>query len=313
MRNHPCRSQSLALFLALGTCSFFPPTIARAQEVRAHADLFLMNADGSEVRSFVKVEGMVWHGSPAWSADGEQIAFDASPEVGGGPQSHLFTATVKDPKKTLTDLGPGNGPSWSVDGKTLAFFRHDKNPDEAKPGVWTMNADGSDRKWLSEGVRPRWSPDGSKLVFASKHEGMWSLYVIEKGERRRALFEKYQRVIGASWSPDGKLLAYIAQVKTADPQLKEFVLGVTIASAVGVQESPRIRCRGDIGWMPAWSPDGRQIALWTIDARGAKRLSLVRYAGTDEPVEIKGQPAESSSSDAAWSPDGKHLAFTSDR
>jgi Tol biopolymer transport system component len=303
--------RGVALLLAIGAAWQAQVATAHAQEIRTRANLFVMNADGSDVRPFVKVDGMVWHGSPSWSTDGEQIAFDASPDAGGGPNSHVYRASVKDPKKTLTDLGPGNGPSWTPDGKSLAFFRHEKTPDDAKPGVWVMNADGSDRRWLSEGVRPRWSPDGRQLAFASKHEGPWSLYVIENGERRRVLFEKYSKVVGGSWSPDGKLLAYIAQLKNDDPEIKESVLGFT--SAGGKQESPRIRYRGEIGWMPAWSPDGRQVALWQIAPRGAKRLSLIRYAGTEEPVEIKGQADGSSNSDVAWAPDGKRLAFASDR
>jgi len=284
---------------------------ACGQEKPTRTNVFVMNVDGSETKPFVSVDQMPRHGSPAWSPDGERMAFDAAPDAEGGAKAHIFTATLKEPKKSLADLGPGHVPSWSPDGQQIAFYQHSKNPEGAKAGVWLMHADGGDRKWLSEGQRPRWSADGSQLAFASNHDGFWSLYVIENGVRRRVLFEKYDRVVGASWSPDGKLLAYIAYRNTPDEAVKDTELGV--CSASGRDEAPRIRYRGEIGWQPAWSPDGRRIAFWLLDARGAHRLVLLQYAGDEEPLEIRGQSGAGFNSDPAWSPDGKRLAFTSDR
>ena len=276
-----------------------------AQPRADHASLFTVNTDGSDARPLIAVEGMVWHGSPAYSSDGTRLAFDAAPEAYGGPTTRLYSLILKDQRKTITDLGAGANPSWSPDGKKIAYFVHQGTPGEDKPGIYSMNADGTDRKWLSEGEKPRWSPVGNKILFKSRHEGVHSLYTIEDGKRERVLFEKYQNISSGSWAPDGKQVCYIGMRNGG------WELGITTAS--GKEEPVKIRYSGHVGWIPSWSPDGRHIALWIVNERNQQRLALISPIGEDAPVEIKGQEFTSFNSDPAWSPDGKRIAFTSDR
>lgn len=277
-----------------------------AQPAPRHSHLFTMNVDGSNTRPVVAIEGMVWHGTPCYSPDGERLVFDASPQVYGGPPSRIYTVRLDDQRKSIADLGYGANGSWSADGKQIAFFIQRGSPGGEKPGVYTMNVDGTNRKWHSEGEKARFSPIDNRILFMSRHEGFPSIYVIDGDNRKRVLFDKYSNVTSGSWSPDGTQIVYIAH-RNNEPA----ILGVTPSS--GKEVPPRVRFQGRVGWIPSWSPDGKQIVLWKVNERNQQRISLITFAGNNSPVEIPGQEFTSFNSDPSWSPDGRRIAFCSDR
>ncbi len=286
-----------ALAMLAGTIS------SRAAEPDGAA-IFTMKPDGSDARLFVALPDKIWNGSPSYSPNGKRVAFDASMQVKGGPASHIFVTTVENPVDAADDLGLGNCPAWSPDGTKLIFDVQRGNPANAKVGVWTMNADGTDRKWLCEGERGRWSPDGTKVA-VSAHDGTASLYIVTPRFRKRVLMEEYDRVVGPTWSPDGNQLAFIGQ-RNGQAEL-------AMVSAKGEEGSYSLRWQGKIGWQPSWSPDGKQILLWVKDDDGALHLNLIEVAGNDGPREIPGQRVASYNSDATWSPDGTRIIFATNR
>jgi TolB protein len=274
---------------------------ARAQE---GASVFTMKVDGSDVQQLPRVPGTVWNGSPSYSPDGKTIAFDGSSEVFGGAPTHIFVTSIADPQAEPKDLGLGSCPAWSRDGKTLIFDMKSNNAAGLKTGVWTMKADGTQRRWFCDGERARWSPDGSAVAVSDNYEGSPTLFLHGAKSRRRLLFDKYDRLVGATWSPDGSKLAFIGMHN------KEAELGILDPN--GAKESFAVRWTGNIGWQPAWSPDGKQILLWVKDDQGASRLNLIAVEGTEGPREIPGQQGKFNS-DATWSPDGSRITFASDR
>jgi len=290
---------------ALFTIAILPLAhLALAAEPRSAA-IFTMKPDGSDLQLFIALPGKVWHGSPTYSPDGTKVAIDASLEVYGGPASHIFVTTVKSPVEMAEDLGVGNCPAWSPDGQKIVFQLMAGNPLRAKVGVWTMNSDGTDRKWLCEGERGRWSPDGTRVAVQSKHEGPESLYIVTPRFRKRILYEDYDRVIGTSWSPDSSQLAFIG--------IRNDLAELAVVGAKGEKESFSVRWRGKIGWQPSWSPDGKQILFWVNDGTGATHLNLIDSTGNAGPKEIAGQRGTFRNSDATWSPDGTRIIFASDR
>ncbi len=157
------------------------------------------------------------------------------------------------------DLGYGCAPAWSADDKQVAFHLAQGNAAGERPGVYVMNVDGQGREWICEGLRPRWSPDGEKLLVASQHEGFASLYIYDifEAQLTRVLEQGYDQVIGGCWSPDGKrLLGWIST--GGQERLHLFDVDgleppALLAGQTGQHNSDAV-----------FSPDGKQIAWGSV-------------------------------------------------
>ncbi len=87
----------------------------------------------------------------------------------------------------LTDSNLGAYPSWSPDGRLIAFVAPDEDPyssddrheDRIVWNIYIMNADGSGVTRLTDNsardTDPSWSPDGKHVVFASEISGNWHI------------------------------------------------------------------------------------------------------------------------------------------
>ena len=141
------------------------PTGQRIAFVRNDA-IFTVRPDGSRLTRLAA--GLA--SSLAWSPDGASFVFD----------SPAGLSTINDDgtgEKSLVlwgSFGAGPGlPSWSPDGRRIAYFQTPGEPGKFRSEVWVMNADGTGRTRLYEGVccvgtwaRPVWSPSGREIAFA---------------------------------------------------------------------------------------------------------------------------------------------------
>jgi Tol biopolymer transport system component len=196
-------------------------------------------------------------------------------------------------------LGAGAFPDWSPDDKQVVF----EVQNVGRASVWVQNADGKGNTWLATGSAPRFSPDGSQLAIGAP------LRVLDLlGGQQRAIFNRDDRVdeiLGCDWSPDGRRLAVCV---ARDDNAHELLLAGLDRDAA----APRTRLKADLRGAPAWSPDGKHLALSIYDPeRKVRRLHVLEVEGDDAPRLIPGQ--EGDSYDPAWSPDGARLAFASTR
>ena len=274
----------LTLFLALEQGSMIAQ--ARAEPLRP---LWVMNADGTGSRHFVRAPGMNPHGSPDWSPVGDKVAFDAWEESDSHRDSRIFVVDADG--RSPVEIGRGAMPSWSPDGKQIAFHHYDSNR-----GIWIMNADGSGRTQLTtRGISPRWSPDGNRIAYADG--GLMVLDTIE-GTTRKVLSR--QANIGFSWAPDGTRLCVQSRVSKRSNDL-------LIVDADGTNDF-RVRYRGDVGNFMDWSPDGHKIAIYVHEA---KRFFIIDPDGDQPPTLLEGQDPGRQNVAPSWSPDGKRLVFMS--
>jgi Tol biopolymer transport system component len=262
--------------------------LARADQSGA---IFTMNLDGSDARRVVYIEAFPELAAPRWSHDGARLAFEAR----GLQQPRALVVDVNG--RNLIDLGAGARPDWSPDDKQLLFeLRGDE-----QAGVWVQNANGKGHTWLCRGAAPRWSPDGSRMAIGSPLR----VRDLLRGDEQElfAAGDHVDDVLGYDWSPDGKQLAVV--LKRAD------AVELVLVQADGGR-TLSVRSTGELRGAPAWSPDGRFLAVTQLDARlKQRRICVLPVAGDDPPLAIPGQ--EGDNYDPAWSPDGKRLAFASTR
>jgi Tol biopolymer transport system component len=215
----------------------------------------------------------------------------------------------------LRDMGTGQFPAFSPDDSTIAFGgRGDPTgPQAGLPGVWLMNADGTNRRWLCDGDHPKWSPDGKRLVVTHEDQqpGTIDIVTVATGQATRVLTSQYASIHGAVYSPDGVRLAFIGYV---DAQMSAGEL--VVMAADGAPETRQVVMRGRIGWVPNWSPDGKQLTfvLWTKKVGVDIDTNYVIDAdGKGIPIKLKNQDVGTRNVELEWSPDGKTMVFASDR
>ena len=144
---------------------------------------------------------------PTWSPDGRQIAFlhDAAPEGEGGYAVWVMTSDGTRRRMLLPAPRTTQLPqclSWAPDGRRLAA---------SNGWIWTMTPDGSDKRRLTIGRNPAWSPNGQRIAFVRHHGGRQSeLYVIDiDGTHVTRLTRTPASEDWPAWSPDGKLIAFV--------------------------------------------------------------------------------------------------------
>jgi len=110
-------------------------------------------------------------GGPAWSPDGQRIAWSVAVQ---DPDWRIALAIFDLETSSAWLLHPyqniGRGgwfppPAWSPDGRWLAFVAEDMEPE--KRGVWVVAAGGDDEHYLGPGAKPLWSPDGRWLTYTA--------------------------------------------------------------------------------------------------------------------------------------------------
>ncbi len=169
-----------------------------------------------------------------------------------------------------------------------------------------MKADGTPRRRLCDGWRPRWSPNGARLLYVARDEGKQSLFVfdLDTNTSRKVLDAPYAVVTGGDWSPQGTQIVFIGYKEAP------FRGDLGIVTPGDARDELRIRLSGQIGWTPSWSPDGKEIVFYMMNAAGARQLHVLAPDGDDPPRMLKNQDSAVYNADPAWSPDGRRMVFS---
>jgi TolB protein len=251
---------------------------------------------------------------PAWSPDGKTIAFHSN----RSGTWHIYTVPATGgPVKQLTFGGGYQGqPDYSPDGTKIAFFYMppggQKYVDE-EIGIMPASGGSYINFTKTKGLdwQPDWSPDGKKIAFGSTRKYLNEHFIriytqnYPQGQAKQLFDWPCLDTQCPDWSPDGSEIAFDAYTKFSTWAIDVFRIPSSGGTAVNLTNTPNV-----IDEMPSWSPNGRYIVYDNGALQGNTDLYIIpRGGGT--PTRLTTDPENDYA--AAWSPDGKKIAFTSER
>jgi len=244
-------------------------------------EIFSAPLDGERIFQLTEAnERSVW---PRWSPDAKQLAFLR--DRGGDERFDIWLVDrdgehernlTNEPGVTHRDI------AWSPDGTKLAYTANATGKSFA---VHLIDVTTGAKRALTDGVRddlqPRWSPDGTLLVFWSRREEIRTnadLYVVAASGGDATRLETRGGVDGESidprWSPDGTQISF-----TTDTRGRQEVAVATYAEReIGRIERMTDSIHDEYG--AVWRPDGRGLAyLHNEDAAvSLRRVFAVSHA-----------------------------------
>jgi TolB protein len=179
-------------------------------------------------------------------------------------------------KSALSSPEPIISPSWSRDGKQVAYVSFESR----KPVVFVHNIAEGTRKVVADfkgsNSAPAWSPDGKYLVVALADKGLQQLYAIDlSGGKPKKLFESLGIDTEPTFSQDG-LSIYFVSDRSGSPQ----VYRGTVAS----QQTERITFNGSYNTSPSISSDGKFLAYISKQNEGYKLFVMNLVSGISSAI-----------------------------
>jgi gamma-glutamyltranspeptidase len=240
--------------------------------------IWTSSPDGRDGR-LLRPESASIERDPAWSPDGRSIAFAV--DSGSGFDIYVAPAGGAEGRRVTRLAGDERWPSWTADGRLVFSHRAD--------GRWrlliaTSAGSGEPQPLFSDGGaaeerEARVSPDGRRIAYISdrdSEDGDLDLWTADlaPGPRNRVNRTRVARVRGLegypTWSPDGGRVAFFAVREGAGSVWVAAVDEMSGEAEEARAARPRPAAQPVLisrrGGIPAWSPDGKRIAIAHLPA-----------------------------------------------
>lgn len=247
-------------------------------------------ATAARIRRLTSDDKLIIQGSLRWSADGERVLFISN-------RSGSLQLWQIDIDGGAPELVPGFSESItsytiSRDGGLFAFTNEQADP------VIKVSEPGRDAGNGTAGLpcqinstryddTPRFSPDGSMIVFTSNRTGWDELWVARADCTQVRQLTRFRELgVGSPrWSPDGQKIVFDRREKSESD-----------IYTIGLDGSALLKVTDSVGsnTMPAWSPDGKWIYftsnrgrsvmvnnIWKVPAMGGEVVQVTREAGME--------------------------------
>jgi eukaryotic-like serine/threonine-protein kinase len=297
-------------------------SLAYAGEADGVRKIFLKRLGGGEATALTAKNGFD-DIQPAWAPDGKTVAFVRAREAGhrlepgdvfgeyiGGDVWTVDVATRKESRLVENAANP----SYSPDGARLAVDASWAGPRR----IWITDASGHNPQQattdVSEAVdhmRPRWSPDGKRIVFQNIERTKFDVRVADLASKQLTwVTNDLPRDVQPVWSPSGRFIYF-----TSD-RAGGLNLWRVAVSPAGAPQGPLQQLTTGAGQDldAAVSRDGKRLAFAILKQNAdlwALPLDPSSGRPTGPPRELVATTREDSR--GAWSPDGQRVAFNSDR
>jgi len=276
-------------------------------------DIFLQSTTGQTPINLT-ADSMDDDDQPAFSPDGERIAFRSSRDGGG-----IFVmGRTGEAVRRLT--GRGFKPAWSPDAREIVFTSENADLDPQNTvglsSLWVVNVTSGEERQLGnvDAVLPSWSPHGRRIAYTTRGAiagstrlDIWT--VDRNGTNPVAVTTDGAANWNPVWSPDGKQL-YFVSGRGGPINLWRVPINEATGQTAGLPEA--VTTPSPFVAHITISEDGTRIAYSSIlRSRNIQKLVLDPASGT--PL---GEPAWVTTGSRLWanpdpSPDGKWLVFYS--
>lgn len=245
------------------------------------------------------------NGFPSWSPDSKFIVYQFTNLNDTLGKNGLWIVSSDGKGSNQIFKGLAEHAKWSPDGRLIVFDADTGN------SIKMISAEGGetisflpDSIHIQNGGLPCWSPDGSQIAFLERTGLSICSYDMKTGNVKSIFSKEGLLPLPAGWSVDGKKIL----VALSDRQTRKSTMWKI---SVEGKEKEQIQGHNENFWRYlALSPDGSLLVYAAVENKYLGLWIMLAGGGKSLPLSIT---PNAHNEGAAWSQDGKHIAFNSTR